>query len=498
MRPAAAALFVGIPLLAPSAARASVQTEEAKLIAPDGAADDRFGEGVAFFGDVAVVGSGLDDDNGFQSGSAYVFRYDGATWALEAKLVASDGEALDLFGSGSIGLSGDVLVVGASGDDDNGAESGSAYVFRYNGLSWEEEAKLVASDGAAFDGFGGMIMEPTAQQAGLFFGDGVAVFGDTIVVGAPGDDDFATNAGSAYVFRYDGNTWVEEAKLLPPVRQGSFVGTTVAISGDVVALGAAEDNDDDGALTGSAYVFRYDGMVWEQEAKLVGSDREIGDLFGSSVGVSGGTVVVGALQDDGSRGSVYLFRYDGTAWLEEAKLVASDGAAVDQFGAAVAISDGVTVIGARGDDDNGDRSGSAYVFRFNGSSWVEDAKLLASVGMEGDFLGLSVALWGNTALVGASERFSAPVNPGSAYVFRLAPFSDVDGDGEHDRTDACPETPPGLAIDQAGCSLEQFCAALGAGPGPLRAICVSADWLNDEPLGPALDCMFREDRCVPR
>ena len=137
-----------------------------------------------------------DDDNGVDSGSAYVFRYDGSDWVEEAKLTASDGAADDYFG-GSVAISGDTAVVGAVCDDDNGRNSGSAYVFRYDGSDWAEEAKLTASDGAAYD----------------YFGCSVAVSGDTAVVGASDDDDNGLDSGSAYVFRYDGSDWTEEAKL---------------------------------------------------------------------------------------------------------------------------------------------------------------------------------------------------------------------------------------------------------------------------------------------
>ena len=162
-------------------------------MASDGAADDQFGGTVAVAGDRAVVGARFHDDNGDSSGSAYVFRYDGTGWVEEAKLTASDGAADDEFG-GSVAVAGDTAVVGAPFHADNGSTSGSAYVFRYDGTDWVEEAKLTASDGAADDQFGGL----------------VAVSGDTLVVGAEGDDDNGSFSGSAYVFHYDGTGWVEE------------------------------------------------------------------------------------------------------------------------------------------------------------------------------------------------------------------------------------------------------------------------------------------------
>ena len=128
---------------------------------------DNFGDSVAIAGDTIVVGAPGDDDNGSDSGSAYVFTRTGTTWTEQAKLTASDGAADDYFGS-SVAIAGDTIVVGASGDDDEWQCSGSAYVFTRTGTTWTEQAKLTASDGAANDHFGGS----------------VAIAGDTIVVGS--------------------------------------------------------------------------------------------------------------------------------------------------------------------------------------------------------------------------------------------------------------------------------------------------------------------------
>jgi hypothetical protein len=160
-------------------------TEVAKLLASDGAADDEFGESVAISGDYAIVGAYRDDDNGTDSGSAYVFERDGSgNWAEVTKLLASDGAADDDFGE-SVAISGDYAIVGAPIDDDNGTDSGSAYVFERDGTgNWTEVAKLLASDGATSD----------------YFGTSVAISGDYAIVGAYLDDDNGTDSGSAYIF----------------------------------------------------------------------------------------------------------------------------------------------------------------------------------------------------------------------------------------------------------------------------------------------------------
>ncbi len=186
------------------------------------------------------------------------------------------------------------------------------------------------------------------------------------MVGAVEDDDDGTDSGSAYVFRYNNGVWFQEAKLtaIDGATNDSF-GISVSISGDTAVVGAVED--DDGVTdSGSAYVFRYNGSAWDEGTKLTASDGDEDDHFGNSVSISGNTVVVGAVFGDKDlvtdSGSAYLFRYNGSAWDEGTKLTASDGANYDRFGASVSISGDMVVVGAIGDDDKGTFSGSAYVF----------------------------------------------------------------------------------------------------------------------------------------
>jgi hypothetical protein len=396
--------------------------EMAKLLGFDGAAGDYFGASVAVSADVAVVGAPYDDDNGGDAGSAYVYRWNGPSWTLESKLLASDGAGSDQFGW-SVSVSGDVAVVGARFDDDNGGQSGSAYVYRWNGSSWVE-TKLLASDGADGD----------------FLGWSVAVSGDVAVVGAYADDDNGSASGSAYVYRWNGSTWVEEAKLL--ASDGAMndqFGRSVGVNGDTVVVGAYQD-DDSGNDAGAAYVYRWNGSSWLEEPKLLASDGAPLDSFGASVAVSGDLVVVGAPNDGdngGNSGSVYVYRWNGWSWVET-KLLASDGAAGDEFGYSVAASSDLAAVGAYRDDDNGGSAGSAYVYRWNGSLWVEEAKLLASDGAMGDQVGWSVGASGDVAVAGA---------PGSesAYVFGGV-SGDCNGNGE---ADAC-EIMAGTASDLDG------------------------------------------------
>ena len=272
---------------------AYAQINEFKITASDGGAVDQFGFSVSISGDYAIVGAFLDDDNGDDSGSAYVFKRTGSSWAEEAKLLASDGAADDGFGF-SVSISGDYAVVGAALDDDNGDNSGSAYVFKRTGTIWSQEAKLLASDGAALDRFG----------------FSVSISGDYAAVGAYFDDDNGDDSGSAYVFKRTGTSWAEEAKLLPSDGAADdLFGYSVSISGDYALVGARFD-DDNGDDSGSAYLFKRTGTSWAQEAKLLASDGAAGDVFGHSVSISGNYAVVGAALDDdngGDSGSAYVY-----------------------------------------------------------------------------------------------------------------------------------------------------------------------------------------------
>ena len=323
-----------------------------KLLPFDGALGDNFGTSVALSENLAVIGALEDNDNGFGSGSAYVF--DITTGQQLFKLLPSDVEARDNFGT-SVAFSENLAVIGAAGDGDNGFNSGSAYVFDIT--TGNQLFKLLPSDGAADDRFG----------------FSVALSGNTAVIGALGDDDNGPASGSAYVF--DVTTGNQLFKLLPSDgATDDQLGISVAVSGNTAVIGARFD-DDNGFNSGSAYV--YDVTTGQQLFKLLPSDGAGGDSFGSSVALSGNTAVIGADFDD-DNGSAYIF--DVTTGQQLFKLLPSDGAEANFFGTSVALSGNLAVIGADYDDDNGSGSGSAYVFepRLTNYLAVEPFPLLAS------------------------------------------------------------------------------------------------------------------------
>jgi len=359
------------------------------LSASDGGYWDRFGFSVSIDGDYAIIGAPFDHNSGEATGSAYVFKYNGTSWNEEQKLVASDGEEDDWFGI-SVIIDNDNILIGAYADD-NGR--GSAYVFKYNGTSWNEEQKLTASNGETYDKFG----------------ESVFIDDDNVLIGATRFGAGGFTIGSAYVFKYNGTSWNEEQELFASDgEEFNNFGESVSIDGDNALIGAPKDdnfyND-----SGAAYVFKYNGTSWNEEQKLVASDGDRIDNFAKSVSISGTNILIGAFADDNGRGSAYVFKYNGTSWNEEQKLVASDGEEDDRFGCSVSIDGDNALIGARHNDE-----GSAYVFKYDGISWTGEQKLMASNGEYLDNFGWSVCIDGGNIIIGAPAYLSYK---GSAYMF---------------------------------------------------------------------------------
>ncbi len=386
-------------------------TFEATLTATGGAAGDRFGGSVALSGDTAIVGAHLDDVGAnTDQGSAYIFVRSGTTWSQQAQLTAADGASNDFFGY-SVALSGDTAIVGAYGDDAGAnVDQGSAYVFVRSMNTWSQQAKVAATDGATND----------------FFGLSVALSGDTAIVGMYGDDVGANaNQGSAYIFVRSGTAWTQQSKLtVADGAANDNFGISVALSGDTAIVGADGDTVGANSFQGSAYIFVRSGSVWSLQAQLTAADGAAFDLFGISVALSGDTAIMGAYADDAGatidQGSAYVFIRSGTTWSQQAKLTAGDGAANDLFGICVALSGDTAIVGAMNDDvgSNLDQ-GSAWVFSRIGSKWIGPGlTLLASDGATNDNFGYSVALSGDTAIVGAyADNVGANSGQGSAYVF---------------------------------------------------------------------------------
>jgi hypothetical protein len=364
-----------------------VANEAEKLTASDGLGGDALGTSLAAHGNLLISGAPQSDDNGTSSGSVYVYRRTGTDWGEETKLTAFDAAANDAFGA-SAAVRGSLIVVGASTDDHSVNDAGSAYVYRHDGSSWQFEQKLTASDADVSDEFG----------------VSVAVDTDVILVGAHKNDDMGNASGSAYLFRFDGTSWMEEQKIT--ASDGIFdmrLGHSVALSNDLAVLGAHGD-DDVGAGAGALYAYLYDGTAWAFEQKVMAGDGAAGDSFGWSVAADGDRILSGAFADGDLgifSGSAYLFQWDGTQWNEETKLTASDGVLLDFYGQSVALQGELAAVGAPNANPVVSDEGAAYVYRLVGTRWVELMKSRASDAGVSDELGAAVAVSSHGAYSGS-------------------------------------------------------------------------------------------------
>ena len=382
-------LAISIARVAPAAQTIKTIYETQKLTDPDGGSDGSFGAAVAISGNLAIVGNHFDPIKGSSSGSASIFVFDGTSWNLQAKLTASDEIAELRFGT-AVAISGNMALIGAPWDSTVGFLTGAVYVFTFDGTTWTQQAKLFPSD-------------PVPSS---LFGQSIALSGDTALIGA-----FLTRPGSAYVFKFDGATWSEQAKLAADDgTSNDYFGWSVSVSGNRALIGAYG-----AGLSGVAYVFSSDGTTWSQEAKLTGLDTREGDNFGLAVSLSGDLALVGAPDRDKSRGAAYIFAFDGTSWSQQTKLKITGGMQYDNFGSSVALSDTVALVGAT----KFSAPGTIYQFSLRRNIWTLRAEYLASDGVDGNYLGVSVALSGNTILAGADDTFNS-AGAGAAYIFKLA------------------------------------------------------------------------------
>ncbi len=407
-----AAAVAGCVLTMSATAPALAQCEVAKLLPSDGGEAHRFGNSVSISGDTAVIGSVFDDENGYNAGAAYVFRRVGSGWVQQAKLLASNGAAFANFGN-SAAISADTIVIGAP-------QFAAAYVFTKPAGGWvdmTETAILFASDGG--DGYGFV----------------VAVSGDTLLVGANGDDVMGENSGSVYVYQMPAGGWVnmsQTAKLTASDGGPNHaLGLFVAIQGDA-ALAGAHDADGAADRTGAAYIFLKPPGGWvnmTETAKLTASDGSTGDDFGWPVAIGEGTALVGAprYEDGAVVGAAYVFQEPPGGWMdmtETAKLTPTISGQDDSFGRRLAVAAETAIVAAQHDDDNGGSAGAAYLYRMPAGGWTnmtETAKLTASDGAVSDVFGCWVTLEDHTAVIGAKDDDNPNGNgAGSAYVFDLA------------------------------------------------------------------------------
>ncbi len=385
----------------------------AKVGAYDGEAQDSFGTAIATSGNIMVIGANGNNSKGLGAGAAYIFELKPTGWLFTKQLTARDGVAGDHFGT-SVAVDGNTVVIGANGSDSNSVDSGAAYVFeRDEGGkgNWGEVEKLTANDGGPNE----------------FFGYSVGISGDTIAIGAPLDDANGLLSGSSYIFKRNKGNWQQVQKVTPNdgVVADSF-GISLALSKSQMIVGAWGD-DDMGQGAGSAYIFERSGKNWQQVEKLLAKDGKDNDSFGYSVDIYKDTAVVGSWGNDYSgidSGLVYVFEQvkDTKNWQQTDQLIASDAKEADAFGLSVAISGNRIVVGAPGSNDNGAYTGSGYIFtrsQGDSKSWQQVNRFVAKDGATRDFFSSSVAISGNTLIAGASVDDDNGKDSGSVYVYKL-------------------------------------------------------------------------------
>ena len=362
-------------------------TENTKIIASDGAANDQFGLSVAAGSGRIVVGApGKDIGSNTNEGSIYIYDLDGNEVVIKT---ASDGANSDQFGY-SVAVGSNKIVVGAPYDF-FGSNFGGAYIFDLDG----NELKIISR---------------TNSGSGDYFGDSVAVGSGRIVVGAYGDDIGSnSNQGSAYIFDLDGN---ELTRITASdAAQYDEFGKSVAVGSGRIVVGAYRKNTDQGA----AYIFDLNG---NQLGIITASDGVADDSFGYSVAVGYGKIIVGT--NNSGLGAAYIYDLDGN---NEIKITASDGVADDRFGRSVAVGSSKIIVAAQSVDVPNVNQGAAYIYDLDGTNEI---KITASDGAFNDSFGYSVAVGSGRIVVGAySVDIGSNANQGAAYMWEIdEPLSD--------------------------------------------------------------------------
>ena len=394
---------------------------EIKLIgAPEGARN-RTRMPVDVTGDVIIVGVHDVDVNNLP-GAGRIFTRNRKKWEQGADLVANDrnidqakpgqsgfGFAVSI--SGRIGrTTADYAIIGAPGDDGAAKDAGAAYIYAFSGRNWIQEGKLTAADAAAGDAFGFV----------------VSVDGTTAVIGAPkGDVGAAKNSGAAFVFVRDANRWKQHAKLIPKdLARSDALGEAVDIQEDTVIVGAPGHTHGGVRFAGAVFVFERDGDTWREQAKLTAEDAAASDRFGVSVGIEGDTVIVGSLLNDAGgtkdAGAAYIFVRNGITWTQQAKLIAPGKKKGDHFGAGVATTGKIAVVGAPLREEAGLGTGAAYSFVNVDGVWKNAKRVVPDDAAANLVFGSTIAISGDTIVVasGAAPEVAAGFGNGTAaYVY---------------------------------------------------------------------------------
>jgi FG-GAP repeat protein len=394
-----------------------VHVQQAKLVADGPRLDSGFGTDVSLSADAAVVGAPQEPTAaGSGAGAAYVYARS-AGWPQQQRLTPSDAGAGALFGI-QVSIDGGTIAVGALGNGGPpSGRPGAVYVFERAGTTWAQQQKLTA----------------TVPEIGDFFGGAVELSGDTLVVGSPLATVASGRHGAAYVFVRSGTTWVLQQQLDAPTGSHTF-GSGIGLSGDTMVVAASQEDTPAGENSGAAYVFVRSGGAWTQQQRLIPSDGQANDWFGSEIEVLGDTIAVGVSRHrhdppPARQGGVYIFVRSGTTWSEQPELRPPGGSR--SFGSAVGLSGDTLLVGAEMEASPSAivGEGAAYVYTRAGTTWSMAQRLVASDPVDGGLFGSAAAVYGDTVLVGARAWAAAyvfgPAPPATRY-FTLAPCRALD------------------------------------------------------------------------
>lgn len=400
-------VLVALAISAP--ALAQCEPVEIQRIQPPDVADlSFFGNAVAMSGpagqpaDRAIIGAFLQDG----TGAAYIYRREGNAWIYDGKLSPSDGVEGSYFGN-AVGIDGDYAVVGAPGAQDGkgGDIPGAAYVFKREGGTWTQVARL-------------------SESPGIELGSAVAISGSRIMVGDPEDNERGDRAGAVYVYKQSGDDFSTDAKILATdATPEDYFGSAIYLDGDRAIFGALF-NDQSAVESGAAYIYIWNGSIWFKQAKIAPSDPTQEKWFGFSVHLVGDLAVVGAPQDDASgadAGAAYFFEWDGLNWNESVKAFGSNTAAGDYFGNAVGTDGRKIFVGGYASDGlSGPDSGNAYTFIRPTGEWQQTNSLVtAGDSAAFDAFAISIVVRGEWALVGSLGSGDAGFFAGSAYFYNF-------------------------------------------------------------------------------
>ncbi|MFH6955349.1 FG-GAP repeat protein [Pseudoalteromonas sp. XMcav1-K] len=385
-----------------------VHANQQQLLAYDGKHGDNFAYGVAIDGNTILVGAHkADSKNAQDSGAGYIYSLGSNGWQFQQKLIASPAFSNDTMG-GKVALKGNMALLGAIGRSDKGENAGAVISFERVYNNWQQTQVL-----GAFD-----------AKPGDSFGQSIAITEKILVIGAPKSDAIAKDAGAVYVYQRVNNAWQFQVKLTASDgAAGDLFGISLAIDGNTVLVGA-DLNDQQNNNAGAVYVFEFNGVSWQQQAKLVASDGGDTDIFGVRVAIFGDTALISARRDDiegvgKDAGSAYIFVRKNGKWRQHQKLRSPDLKADDRFGRGVAIQGNTALVSAMHHDASGENAGAVYVFNKAGDTWQYSSKIVAENAAPHDKFGWNVAMSDQHAVIATPNRDDNGEQSGAAYVNTL-------------------------------------------------------------------------------